>query len=171
MNVEVDRLGRSRLRAQRRYPISGAVVISKWVGESERNLRQLFERVRDNPAGLASARRYLGVYLMGARDATLRFSDLHLRAPDYFRQIEELGLPLTEGALLQAKLKLDVIGPSTRPVTVMRSPSGSPWCWRVRSLSRAVTSVTPNTGLVSSTASGSLTTTGRRPGWRSALER
>jgi transitional endoplasmic reticulum ATPase len=30
------------------YPISGADVMSKWVGESERNLRQLFERARAN---------------------------------------------------------------------------------------------------------------------------
>jgi transitional endoplasmic reticulum ATPase len=30
------------------YPISGADVISKWVGESERNIRQLFERARVN---------------------------------------------------------------------------------------------------------------------------
>jgi transitional endoplasmic reticulum ATPase len=30
------------------YPISGADVISKWVGESERNIRQLFERARNN---------------------------------------------------------------------------------------------------------------------------
>ena len=30
------------------YPISGADVISKWVGESERNLRQLFQRAREN---------------------------------------------------------------------------------------------------------------------------
>jgi len=30
------------------YPISGADVMSKWVGESERNIRQLFERARDN---------------------------------------------------------------------------------------------------------------------------
>jgi transitional endoplasmic reticulum ATPase len=30
------------------YPISGADVMSKWVGESERNLRQLFERAREN---------------------------------------------------------------------------------------------------------------------------
>jgi transitional endoplasmic reticulum ATPase len=30
------------------YPISGADVISKWVGESERNIRQLFERAREN---------------------------------------------------------------------------------------------------------------------------
>lgn len=30
------------------YPISGADVTSKWVGESERNIRQLFERARTN---------------------------------------------------------------------------------------------------------------------------
>ena len=30
------------------YPISGADVISKWVGDSERNIRRLFERAREN---------------------------------------------------------------------------------------------------------------------------
>jgi transitional endoplasmic reticulum ATPase len=30
------------------YPISGADVISKWVGDSERNIRQLFDRARAN---------------------------------------------------------------------------------------------------------------------------
>src|ERR687883_669567 len=30
------------------YPISGADVMSKWVGESESNIRQLFERAREN---------------------------------------------------------------------------------------------------------------------------
>ena len=30
------------------YPISAADVISKWVGDSERNIRQLFERAREN---------------------------------------------------------------------------------------------------------------------------
>ena len=30
------------------YPIAGADVISKWVGESERNIRQVFERAREN---------------------------------------------------------------------------------------------------------------------------
>jgi transitional endoplasmic reticulum ATPase len=30
------------------YPISGADVMSKWVGESEQNVRQLFERAREN---------------------------------------------------------------------------------------------------------------------------
>lgn len=49
---------------------------------------------------------------------------IQIRSPDCFRSIEELGLPLQEGALLQAKLKIDVIGKSTRPVTVdIRAPS------------------------------------------------
>src|SRR3954452_11696833 len=30
------------------YPIAGADVMSKWVGESEQNIRQLFERAREN---------------------------------------------------------------------------------------------------------------------------
>jgi transitional endoplasmic reticulum ATPase len=30
------------------YPVSGADVMSKWVGESEGNIRRLFERARDN---------------------------------------------------------------------------------------------------------------------------
>ncbi|WP_415639352.1 5-bromo-4-chloroindolyl phosphate hydrolysis family protein, partial [Paracoccus nototheniae] len=46
------------------------------------SVRHLFDRVRDNPGGLASARRYLGVYLMGARDATIRFADLYALTQD-----------------------------------------------------------------------------------------
>lgn len=49
---------------------------------------------------------------------------LHIRSGDCFQSMEELRLPLGEGALLQAKLKCDVIGKSTRPVTVnIRVPS------------------------------------------------
>lgn len=49
---------------------------------------------------------------------------LHIRSTDCFRNIEELHLPLAEGQLLQAKLKLEVVGKSTRPVTVIvRVPS------------------------------------------------
>jgi hypothetical protein len=49
---------------------------------------------------------------------------LHIRSADCFRAIEELKLPLSEGELIQAKLKLEVIGKSTRPVTVtIRVPS------------------------------------------------
>jgi hypothetical protein len=45
-------------------------------------VQHLFDRVRDNPGGLSSARRYLGVYLMGARDATIRFADLYSQTQD-----------------------------------------------------------------------------------------
>jgi|GEM_PF-5309344 len=49
---------------------------------------------------------------------------LHLRCPDCFREIETLRLPIREGVLLQAKLKLELIGASIRPVTVtIRAPS------------------------------------------------
>jgi len=43
---------------------------------------------------------------------------LHIRSTDCFRNIEELRLPLGEGQLLQAKFKVEVVGRSTRPVTV-----------------------------------------------------
>ncbi|SEH97536.1 5-bromo-4-chloroindolyl phosphate hydrolysis family protein [Paracoccus alkenifer] len=44
--------------------------------------RALFERVEQNPGALTAARRYLGVYLIGARDATVKFADLYARSPD-----------------------------------------------------------------------------------------
>ncbi|MFC3631480.1 5-bromo-4-chloroindolyl phosphate hydrolysis family protein [Paracoccus angustae] len=45
-------------------------------------VEDLFDRVRDNPGDLSAARRYLGIYLMGARDATVKFSDLYRRTRD-----------------------------------------------------------------------------------------
>jgi len=48
----------------------------------------------------------------------------HIRSNDCFRSMEELSLPLSEGTLIQAKLKCEVTGKSTRPVTVnIRVPS------------------------------------------------
>lgn len=44
--------------------------------------RALFRTVEDDPRDLTAARRYLGVYLMGARDATLKFADLWRREKD-----------------------------------------------------------------------------------------
>ncbi len=49
---------------------------------------------------------------------------LHFRGSDCFRSIEHHQLRLSEGTILQAKLKIQVIGKSTRPVTVnIRVPS------------------------------------------------
>ena len=41
--------------------------------------RQLFRTVEDDPRDLATARKYLTVYLMGARDATIKFADVWRR--------------------------------------------------------------------------------------------
>ncbi|WP_151717686.1 5-bromo-4-chloroindolyl phosphate hydrolysis family protein [Gemmobacter serpentinus] len=39
--------------------------------------RQLFRRVEEDPGDLSAVRKYLGIYLMGARDATIKFADLY----------------------------------------------------------------------------------------------
>lgn len=42
--------------------------------------RALFRTVEEDPRDLTAARRWLGVYLMGARDATIKFADLWARS-------------------------------------------------------------------------------------------
>lgn len=44
--------------------------------------RDMFRTVEDDPRDLTAARRYLGVYLLGARDATIKFADIFLRTGD-----------------------------------------------------------------------------------------
>lgn len=44
--------------------------------------RQMFRTVEADPSDLTAARRYLGVYLHGARDATVKFVDLWTRTRD-----------------------------------------------------------------------------------------
>jgi len=39
--------------------------------------RQLFRTVEGDPGDLTAARKYLGIYLQGARDATIKFADLY----------------------------------------------------------------------------------------------
>jgi hypothetical protein len=45
----------------------------------EDTARAMFRQVEADPRDLAGARRYLGVYLQGARDATVQFADLYAR--------------------------------------------------------------------------------------------
>lgn len=52
------------------------------VGMFAATARTLFDRVEQDPAALTAARRYLGVYLQGARDATVKFADLYARTRD-----------------------------------------------------------------------------------------
>lgn len=44
--------------------------------------RKMARTVEEDPRDLTRARKYLGVYLEGARDATVKFADLYMRKPD-----------------------------------------------------------------------------------------
>lgn len=44
--------------------------------------RKMFRQVENDPRDLTAARKYLGVYLMGARDATVKFADLYAQGHD-----------------------------------------------------------------------------------------
>ncbi len=44
--------------------------------------RSMFRTVENDPRDLTAARKYLTVYLMGARDATVKFADIYARSKD-----------------------------------------------------------------------------------------
>lgn len=52
------------------------------VARFEATARAMIRQVEEDPRDLAAARRYLGVYLAGARDATVKFADLWARSRD-----------------------------------------------------------------------------------------
>lgn len=49
------------------------------VDEFETIARDLFRTVEEDPRDLTAARKFMGVYLKGARDATVKFSDIYSR--------------------------------------------------------------------------------------------
>lgn len=46
------------------------------------NARKMFRAVEEDPRDLTGARKFMGVYLKGARDATLKFADLYSKKRD-----------------------------------------------------------------------------------------
>ncbi len=54
--------------------------------------RSMFRAVEDDPRNLTTARRYLGVYLLGARDATVKFSEVYARSKDAGARADYLAL-------------------------------------------------------------------------------
>ena len=48
----------------------------------QQQVREMLRTVEEDPRDLTAARRYLGVYLMGARDATIKFADIYARDRD-----------------------------------------------------------------------------------------
>ena len=78
---------------------------------------RMFRVVEEDPRDLTAARRYLGVYLLGARDATVQFADLYARSKndearqDYEKLLDDLESSFTqktEKLLLDDKSSLDV---------------------------------------------------------------
>ena len=55
-------------------------------------VRNMLRTVEEDPRDLTAARRYLGVYLMGARDATTAFADVYSRSRDPKARDDYLGL-------------------------------------------------------------------------------
>lgn len=56
--------------------------LEKRVEQFALTARDMFRTVEEDPRDLSSVRRYLGVYLLGARDATAKFADLYVRTRD-----------------------------------------------------------------------------------------
>jgi len=54
--------------------------------------REMFRTVEEDPRDLTQARRYLTVYLQGARDATIKYADLHGTARDPAARADYLAL-------------------------------------------------------------------------------
>lgn len=79
--------------------------------------RRMFRTVENDPRDLVAARRYLGVYLLGAKDATVRFADLYAQSgnaqarADYLALLDDLEQSFaqrTEKLLLDDKSGLDI---------------------------------------------------------------
>ncbi|MEY8801512.1 5-bromo-4-chloroindolyl phosphate hydrolysis family protein [Leisingera sp. XS_AS12] len=54
--------------------------------------RELFRTVEEDPRDLTAARKYLTVYLRGAKDATVKFADIYDRSGDQQARIDYLAL-------------------------------------------------------------------------------
>ncbi len=97
--------------------LAGVPALTRRVDDFTQTARAMFRAVEDDPRDLTGARRYLGVYLLGARDATSQFADLYSKArneearEDYEALLDDLEKSFsdrTEKMLLDDKSSLDV---------------------------------------------------------------
>ena len=61
---------------------AGDRALERRVETFQATARAMFRRVEEDPRDLTAARKYLSVYLEGARDATIKFADLYARTRD-----------------------------------------------------------------------------------------
>ena len=119
-----DRVARAVDEAERhlaamREAISraGVPALRRRVDDFARTAQAMFRAVEDDPRDLTGVRRYLGVYLLGARDATVQFADLYAKTRneearrDYEALLDDLQTSFasrTEKMMLNDKSSLDV---------------------------------------------------------------
>ncbi len=91
--------------------------LSDHVARFTATARAMFRTIEGDPGDLTAARRYLGVYLMGARDATVSFADLYAQHRDpaarasYEALLSDLEANFkaqTQALLSNDKTKLDI---------------------------------------------------------------
>ena len=96
---------------------SGVPALDRRVRDFAETARGMFRVVEEDPRDLTAARRFLGVYLLGAKDATVQFADLYARSgneearKDYENLLDDLESSFsqkTEKLLLDDKSALDV---------------------------------------------------------------
>lgn len=79
------------------------------LADFQAHVRTLLSAVQDDPAQLSAVRRYMGVYLRGARDATVKFADLYARTRDETARQEYIDLldDLQENFMLRTETLID----------------------------------------------------------------
>ncbi|MFN2306734.1 MAG: 5-bromo-4-chloroindolyl phosphate hydrolysis family protein [Paracoccaceae bacterium] len=91
--------------------------LSARVGAFTASARKMIRTVEEDPRDLTGARKYLGVYLMGARDATIKFVDLYKRKQtpavrtDYellLTDLEQNFTARTEKMLIDDRTNMDI---------------------------------------------------------------
>jgi hypothetical protein len=121
---QTDRVARAVDEAERHLAAmrdairrAGVPALERRVADFSVTAQKMFRVVEEDPRDLTGARRYLGVYLLGARDATVQFADLYSRSrneaarADYEALLSDLETSFsqkTEKLLLDDKSSLDV---------------------------------------------------------------
>ncbi|MBK5935195.1 5-bromo-4-chloroindolyl phosphate hydrolysis protein [Rhodovulum imhoffii] len=87
------------------------------VEQFQTTAREMFRTIEEDPRDLTGARKYLGVYLLGARDAAIKFADFYSRTRDararadfenLLNDLEENFAARTREMLLDDRTDLDV---------------------------------------------------------------
>jgi len=91
--------------------------VERRVDDFAATARKMFRQVEDDPRDLRAARKFMGIYLAGARDATEKFADLYARnqdkqaRADYLALLDDLETNFdakTETLLLDDRSNLDI---------------------------------------------------------------